>query len=189
MTAAAAGFGASLALALIIPSHLDRKHKETSKEWYRQHIQDNVWIAPPALVFPIVWTIVYIFLATAVGIWSIKPEPEASGGNYIATWVLIAFNIVFAKLWTLLTFSFRDKKWSLPAALADAFFLFGTAVAIVVLFHVSSETSVAVFVLWYLYLVWTLFIFIFAFAWWLCSRKGGLGIDYTPVNYDVRMDL
>lgn len=189
MTEAAIGFGVTLALALIIPRYMERKHRETTGKWYHTHIRENLWMAPPVITFPIIWTILYIFIATAIGIWSIKPEPEMSGSNYIATWVLIGFNITFLNLWTLIFFSYRDKKWSLPLAFADAIFLFGTALAIGILFHLSSETNVAVFVLWWLYVIWTLFAMTLSLVIWLCNREGGLGIDYSPVSYNVAVDL
>jgi len=178
----AAGFGSALAIALLVPRYIERKHTKTNREWYNEHIKDNIDIAPPSIVFPIVWSILYIFMATAIGIWSLKPDDEMSGGNYIATWVLINFNLLFNLLWTLVFFSFRDKSWSILVALVDALLIFGTAVAIVVLFHLSSESNAWVFVLWYPYVIWTGFALLLTFAIWLCNREDGLGIEYAPIE-------
>lgn len=178
----AAGFGSALAIALLVPRNIERKHNKTSKEWYNEYIKSNLCLAPPSIVFPIVWAILYIFMATAIGIWSLKPDDEMSGGNYIATWVLIDFNLLFNLLWTLVFFSFRDKSWSIPVALADAVLIFGTAVTVGILFHLSSESNAWVFVLWWIYAAWTAFALLLTFAIWLCNREGGLGIEYTQLE-------
>ena len=180
MTALAAGFSSALAVALLVPSWVEREHKESVKDWYDKHIKANIVIAPPSIVFHIAWTITYIFMAIAIGLWS--QQPDMSSGTYIGAWVLIVFNILFNKLWTVLFFSFRDMKWSIVVALVDALLLFATAVAVVVLFHLSPDKNAAVFVLWYLYVLWTAFILVLNFAIWLCNREGGLGIDYTPLQ-------
>ena len=155
-----AGFGAALAAALIVPSSIERNHNQTQKDWYNEKIKDGISIAPPSIVFPIVWTILYIFMAAAIAIWAVKPEEELRSGVYIGTWIVIVLNIIFNKLWTVLFFSFRDKRWSIGAAFADALLIFLTALVIVILFHVSSESNAWVFVLWYPYVLWSFFAFV-----------------------------
>lgn len=165
------GFACALALVLLVPTYIDRKHDATGSEWYRERIRANVNIAPPTYVFPVVWSALYIFMATAIGIWaSIQPSTEWTTGRFIATWVLISANLLFNRLWTLIFFSFRDKPWSVPLALFDAFLIFGTALAIVVLFHLSPEHNGWVYGLWYPYVAWTLFAFVLTFAIWRLSR-------------------
>ena len=178
-----AGFASALALALLVPTYADRKHQMTGAEWYKKRIRDNINIAPPGLVFPIVWPLLYLCMATAIAFWAyLQPESDWTSGRYIATWVLIGCNILFNRLWTLVFFSFRDKAWSVTLALADAFLIFGTATAIVVLFHLSSMVSWWSIGLWYAYVAWSLFAFVLNLAVWLCEREGALDVNYVKLD-------
>jgi tryptophan-rich sensory protein len=179
------GFSGALLAALLTPSYVERESlRGTGKEWYQKYIQDNVNIAPPSLVFPIVWSLLYAGMAVSIGLWAGKPELEMQGGIYLAAWILIILNIVLNKLWTLIFFSFRDKRWSIPMAFVDALLIFGTAVAVVVLFHLGSSVSVWVFILWYAYVLWTGFATVLSLAILLCNMEDGLGISYEPMELE-----
>lgn len=165
------GFACALAVVLLVPTYIDRKHDETGSTWYRDRIRVNINIAPPTYVFPVIWSVLYVFMAAAIGLWaSIQPSTEWPTTRFIAAWVLISANLLFNRLWTLIFFSFRDKAWSVPLALLDAFLIFGTAVAIAVLFHVSPAHNGWVYGLWYPYVAWTLFALVLTFAIWRASR-------------------
>lgn len=175
MTTIVVGFAVSLAIVLIVPIYVERDHEESNNKWYRSTVQPNVRLAPPTWVFPVVWTILYLAMAAAIALWTrIQPSTEWNSDIFIATWVLIACNLLFNRLWTLVFFSFRDAPWSLTAALVDAFLIFGTAVAVVVLFHLSPETNGWVFGLWYPYVAWTGFAFLLTLSIWAVAREGHL---------------
>lgn len=152
------GFGSALAVALLVPTYVDRKHATTGNEWYRTKIRPAVHLAPPTWVFPVVWTLLYLAICAAIGYWAaIQPSISYRSATFISTWVLFCANLLFNRLWTLIFFSYRDKSWSLSLAAFDAFLIFATAVTVVVLFHISPATNAWIFGLWYPYVAWTFF--------------------------------
>lgn len=165
------GFACALAVVLVVPTYVDRQHDTTGSVWYQDRIRANVRIAPPTFVFPVVWTALYIFMVTAMALWaSEQPSSEWPTTRFIATWVLFSANLMFNRLWTLIFFSFRDRSWSVPLAVFDAFMIMVTAVAVVVMFHISPVHNGWVYALWYPYIAWTLFAFILTFTIWDLSK-------------------
>ena len=183
MIAIVVGFACALAVVLLVPTYIDRKHEKTGSEWYKEHIRTNINIAPPTIVFPIVWSLLYLCIAAAIALWAfIQPSSEWTSGRFMATWTLFSANLLFNRLWTLIFFSFRDKTWSVSLALFDAFLILGTAIAIVVFFHLSPEHNGWIFGLWYPYIAWCAFAFTLTLAIWLGVREGKFGTTYASMN-------
>lgn len=166
-------------LAVLFPPWFQSREQEVPRPEFYSRIRDIVPFAPPMIVFPLVWIGLYILIATTIGLWVVSRLDFPESTEYHATWVLIALNIIFSKLWEPLFFEFRQPI----VAAADAVLIFGTSIAIYVLFFVDGGSSIAVYVLWPFYMAWLLFAVVLSIAIAINSEKLGGGrfgmLDYN----------
>ncbi|MFA5039803.1 MAG: TspO/MBR family protein [Candidatus Omnitrophota bacterium] len=133
--------------------------------WYRNKTKKRerrwpLWIAPPSWVFQLIWPLLYACIIVA-GIFFIKSVDATAVAStmYQAIMSLLVVNLAANVMWTRLFFGSRN----VIVALLDAIVIFGSAVAVVVLFAVESHwISFGVYMP---YAIWSLFAAILNAMW------------------------
>jgi len=124
--------------------------------WY-DGLQKPSW-QPPAWVFGPVWTTLYTLMAVAAWL-VVRQRNEAPGWK--TALALFVVNLLLNVLWSALFFGARQPGW----AFAEILVLWGTIVALVVLFHRIRPLAG-----WLLtpYLAWVSFAAVLnGVVWWL----------------------
>lgn len=123
-------------------------------------------IAPPRMVFPIVWSVLYglIIAAEIIHVLSIPSSDVDTSDMYQAIVALYVFNITLGHYWTIAFF----KNRSLMFAFVISLLLFATAVAIVVLY--ALEGLWISFGLYMPYVVWLVYACILSLIWAISFR-------------------
>lgn len=131
--------------------------------------------SPPSWLFGVVWPILYAFMSISITLWSDKPLIDQTGATWTSIWVLFVINVVLNAIWSRIFFSGirpsgkkylnDDPKTNIHKsyftyAAIDAFAIFGTALAILILFCTDSPTPTTSIVLWSFYVLWTLYAFV-----------------------------
>lgn len=96
--------------------------KSVKSEWYKC-VESRIRITPPAYVFPIVWTTLYVL------IWIAFARALTSSTNDHLLISLFLVNLLFNVLWCYVYFGLRKLALAIPVLLV----ILGTAVAILVM--------------------------------------------------------
>lgn len=133
---------------------------ETGMEIYRQTAVEP-WFAPPAVLFPVVWTILYALMGvSAARIWLSGPSPARSRGlNLFVSQLIVSF------FWSLIFFDLQAYGFALAWLI-----LLWILVARMILAFAQSDRLAA----WLQvpYLLWLTFAAILNAAVWLINSRG-----------------
>lgn len=156
--------GIALSALLFFPmgsSGMDRE----SRGFYKDIRQNyGIPIMPPAWLFGPVWFALYIFMSTAITLWSNKAVSDQTGWIWWAVWITAMANFFFNKIWTLLFFGNQRTK----LAAVDAVLIFLSAVLVLIFICLESSIAIASVVLWSIYVAWTLFAMILSI--WIAAK-------------------
>jgi tryptophan-rich sensory protein len=134
---AAYGIGAAGAIATSVAGGYYTS-KSVNSDWY-DCIRPS--FAPPRIVFPIVWTILYILLAVSIG-------TSLSVGDGLLTLIAHALNLILNVLWCKLFFADRDTINAVRVLMANI---------VVAIFIATYSISARVGYLFIPYIVWLCF--------------------------------
>lgn len=118
-------------------------------------------LSPPRILFPIVWTILYLLIGGAAGaIWGSRCCPEAQRYRSLLVFtIMLIFNIIWLPLF------FAGNAFFL--ALIDIVIMIALTIWLIVLF---SRCSVTAGLIMAVYLLWLLFAFYLNFGIILYNR-------------------
>lgn len=114
---------------------------EKSGEFYSTMVRPP--LAPPAIVFPIVWTLLYILMALSIMVYGQK-----KGDLPVVFWLYVG-NLALNAIWPLLFFSFH-------LLFVSVFVLLGMLAVNLILLRKLRESPLA-FYLYLPYLLWQMF--------------------------------
>ena len=106
--------------------------KSVKSEWYKC-VESRIRITPPAYVFPIVWTTLYVLIWIAFSR-ALTASTETNDHILIS---LFLVNLLFNVLWCYVYFGLRKLALAIPVLLV----ILGTAVAILVMSFSPSSSS------------------------------------------------
>jgi len=150
-----------------------------SREEFYENIRARLSWAPPAGVYGIVWTVLYLLIAISVGLFINDAANLPNNTKLWATFILICINIFTNKTWDLFFFEMRN----IGVAALDAVLIFATAVSILVLFWVQGVNWFAI-VSMFVYCLWTGFAMILTLA----IARLGPSIN-SPILGSVNFDV
>jgi len=131
---------AAMSAAIVLVGGIGGKATDVGP-WYRNLVKPS-W-NPPDWVFPVAWTIIYLFIIAACGgAWN-----DATAAQKPQLIALIGFNLFVNTLWSILFFSLRKPLW----ALLDVFLLWISIIAMMVAFaqiHVIHCVLLLPYLLW-----------------------------------------
>lgn len=147
-----------------------------NEEWYNK-ISKRIKLMPPSIVFPIMWTIIYILIFIAMFMFFRKQNFPTDQGYVIDTVsVLFIFNIMANKIWS---YVFFHRKETLNALLLTLFIII-TAVVINIMFALSGKWIE--FSLFLCYILWCCFALYINSVWLYIEKFLLLSDDNTKIQ-------
>lgn len=144
-------FGIAFAIFAFLRSGMSVRFNKHYMDYF--HCLRKLVPMPSGGVFMIVWTALFIFLATAMVRWADTTE-QGDTAQY-AVWSLFILNVFLIQLWYSVFFIFYRWTGSSAMALVVAVLLLIAAVVTLILFTIESNPTPAdVYVLWGLYIGW-----------------------------------
>ena len=119
---------------------------DTSSEWYQSLVKPS--LQPPAIVFPIVWTLLYIALAVSLSFSAVNPDTGKS------TYLLYLINGVLNVLWTYVFF----QKQNPGGAIIVLILIIITAVLLLGFVYPSNKTAGILIIPYILWLAFALYL-------------------------------
>ena len=118
-------------------------------------------LAPPSILFPIVWTVLYVLMG--IGAALVYKDREANQKDAEKALVIYAFNLILNFSWSIIFFRFR----AFFAALICLIALLITIIKMIIAFYKVNKLSAYLQIP---YLIWVAFAGYLNFAIWLLNR-------------------
>jgi tryptophan-rich sensory protein len=161
----------AIAAVIIWPTVLRDSPSEKDKILYRDSADKYKVPHLPAGLFFWVWVALYALITAASILYILDYEVDTPvDGNYMAVVALMFVNISLNHLWMNLFFSARSYFW----AMVDTWLVFGTAVAILIMFAVTGH--------------WTCFGVYIAYPIWLAIASVLATIWFAKVGEQNNVD-